>query len=142
MTFEVSKLSARYSRIEVCHDICFEVGSGEFLAILGANGAGKSSLLGAIAGAVSAKGSIVLAGRRIDHLSSHQRARAGIAFVPEGRRTLFGPLTVNDNLQLGLRLSPPTRRASLRGRIIELIPNLSRRGNLLHGSLSGAAPDI
>ena len=53
MTFEVSRLSARYSRIEVCHDISFEVGNGEFLAILGANGAGKSSLLGAIAGTVA-----------------------------------------------------------------------------------------
>ena len=71
-----------------------------------ANGAGKSSLLGAIAGTVAAKGSIVLAGRRIDLLSSHQRARAGIAFVPEGRRNLFAPLTVDENLQLGLRLSP------------------------------------
>src|ERR1700682_2206368 len=98
MTFEVSKLSARHSRIEVCHDFSFEVGNGEFLAILRANGAGKSSLLGAIAGTVSAKGTRLLAGRRTDQLSSHQRARAGIAFVPEGRRNLFGPLTVNENL--------------------------------------------
>jgi len=60
MTFKVSKLTARYSRIEVCHDVSFEVANGEFLAILGANGAGKSSLLGAIAGTVSGKGSILL----------------------------------------------------------------------------------
>ena len=137
MTFEVSKLSARYSRIEVCHDISFEVGNGEFLAILGANGAGKSSLLGAVAGTVSAKGNILLAGRRIDQLSSHQRARAGIAFVPEGRRNLFGPLTVNENLQLGLRLSPASRRGSIRDRIIELFPILGRRGKQLSGMLSG-----
>src|SRR5258707_3036127 len=137
MTFEVSKLSARYSRIEVCHDISFEVGNGEFLAILGANGAGKSSLLGAIAGTVSAQGSIVLAGRRIDPLSSHQRARAGIAFVPEGRRNLFARLTVNENLQLELRLSPESRRPSIRERIIELFPILGRRGKQLSGMLSG-----
>jgi branched-chain amino acid transport system ATP-binding protein len=122
MTFEISRLSARYSRIEVCHDINLQVATGEFLAILGANGAGKSSLLGAIAGTVAAKGSIVLAGRRIDLLSSHQRARAGIAFVPEGRRNLFAPLTVNENLQLGLRLCPESMRASIRERIIELFP--------------------
>ena len=126
MTISVSNLSARYSRIEVCHDISFEVGEGEFLAILGMNGAGKSSLLGAIAGWVSAKGNIRVRNRRIDHLPARQRARNGIAFVPEARRNLFTPLTVEENLQLGLRLIPDNERAAMRARIYQLFPIFSR----------------
>ena len=138
MTISVSHLSARYSRIEVCHDISFEVGEGEFLAILGMNGAGKSSLLGAIAGWVSAKGNIrVSPDQRIDHLPARQRARNGIAFVPEARRNLFTPLTVEENLQLGLRLSPRQRARARSARASTSCSQFSRRGGRLAGMLSG-----
>ena len=137
MTLEVSGLTARYSRIQVCHDISFEVRKGEFLAIIGTNGAGKSSLLGAIAGWVASRGSILLNGKRIDHLSSRLRARNGIAFVPEARRNLFAPLTVEENLQLGLRLTPEAERGRMRARIHQLFPILERRGAQLSGMLSG-----
>jgi branched-chain amino acid transport system ATP-binding protein len=137
MTLSVQGLSAHYARIEVCHDIGFEVGEGEFLAILGTNGAGKSSLLGAVAGWVSARGNISVSGRRIDHLPARLRARNGIAFVPEARRNLFAPLTVEENLQLGLRLIPAGERALMRARIYQLFPILERRGHQLAGMLSG-----
>lgn len=137
MTLSISNLSARYSRIEVCHDVSFEVGEGEFLAILGTNGAGKSSLLGAIAGWVSAKGNIRVRNRRVDHLPARLRARNGIAFVPEARRNLFAPLTVDENLQLGLRLIPDSGRAAMRAQIYQLFPILEKRGEQLAGMLSG-----
>lgn len=137
MTLSVQGLSARYARIEVCHDIGFGVGQGEFLAVLGTNGAGKSSLLGAIAGWVTAKGSILVNGRRIDHLPARLRARNGIAFVPEARRNLFAPLSVEENLQLGLRLTPDKERAAMRRRIYQLFPILEKRGGQFAGMLSG-----
>jgi branched-chain amino acid transport system ATP-binding protein len=137
MTISVSNLTARYARIEVCHDVSFQVGEGEFLAILGTNGAGKSSLLGAIAGWVSAKGSIRVGNRRIDHLPARLRACNGIAFVPEARRNLFAPLTVEENLQLGLRLLPASGRAGMRAQIYQLFPILQKRGKQLAGMLSG-----
>ena len=137
MTLAVQGLSARYGRIEVCHGISFDVRPGEFLVILGMNGAGKSSLLGAIAGSVASDGEITIADRRIDALPARLRARSGLAFVPEGRRNLFTPMTVDDNLRLGLRFLPHSERAEMRLRIFELFPILKERGSQVSGMLSG-----
>jgi branched-chain amino acid transport system ATP-binding protein len=137
MTLSVQGLSARYARIEVCRDIGLDVGAGECLAVLGTNGAGKSSLLGAIAGWVSAQGRVLVGGRAIDHLPARLRARNGIAFVPEARRNLFAPLSVEENLQLGLRLIAQGDRAALRDRIYQLFPILQKRGAQPAGMLSG-----
>src|SRR5438132_8464743 len=100
MTLRISSLHAGYGRIEVCRDIALELADGEFLAVLGANGAGKSTLLGAIAGSVVARGSLELDGKRMGGMNARERARNGLALVPEGRRNLFAPLTVTENLQL------------------------------------------
>jgi branched-chain amino acid transport system ATP-binding protein len=137
MSLSVSGLSARYARIAVCHDITFDVAKGEVLAVLGANGAGKSSLLGAIAGLVTATGRISVNGRAIEAMSARGRARSGIAFVPEARRNLFAPLTVEENLQLGLRLAPQGERHRVRAGIDQLFPILARRGGQPAGALSG-----
>ncbi|GGC47791.1 ABC transporter ATP-binding protein [Chelatococcus reniformis] len=130
-------LSARYGRIEVCRDISFEVAPGEFLILLGANGAGKSSLLGALAGIVASAGTVTVGGRRIDGVSPQRRAHAGLALVPEGRGNLFGPLTVDENLDLGLRHLRSDERAGMRADLNRLFPVLAERGRQAAAMLSG-----
>lgn len=137
MTLTVSGLSARYGRLEVCRNINLTLGPGEFLIALGANGAGKSTLLGALAGLVSGAGAIALAGARIDAASARQRARAGMALVPERRGNLFGPLTVNENLELGLRALKGAERAAMRADLLRLFPILDERGDQISAMLSG-----
>ncbi|MBU2407951.1 MAG: ATP-binding cassette domain-containing protein, partial [Gammaproteobacteria bacterium] len=112
-------------------------GEGEFLALLGANGAGKSTLLGAIAGSVVARGAIELDGRRLDGVNARERARSGLALVPEGRRNLFSPLTVMENMQLGLRLQPAAERARTQDELFAMFPILSTRRSQPAGLLSG-----
>lgn len=132
-----SNLSARYGRIQVFSGINFGVQSGELLVILGPNGAGKSSLLGAIAGCVSGGGAVFLLDAEIGKLPSHERAKAGVAFVPEMRRNIFTALTVEENLQLGLRLSPAAARVELLDYVIGLFPILKQRLDVVAGMMSG-----
>lgn len=137
MTLEVSGLSARHGGIEVCRDIAFRVEPGEFLILLGANGAGKSSLLGALAGIVSSAGTVSLNGHRLDSATPQRRVRAGLSLVPEGRGNLFGPLTVNENLDLALRHLKPANRSGTRKDLYQLFPILSERARQTCAMLSG-----
>jgi branched-chain amino acid transport system ATP-binding protein len=137
MTLHVSNLSARYGRLQVCHDVSFTAASGEFLVVLGPNGAGKSSLLGAIAGTVESSGGVLVGEQAIDRRPAHRRAFDGVALVPEGRRNLFMPLTMEENLRLGLRLLPRAERARMRDDLCAMFPILSSRSNQLAGLLSG-----
>jgi branched-chain amino acid transport system ATP-binding protein len=137
MPLHVDGFSARYGRIEVCRDISFTAADGEFLVMLGPNGAGKSSLLGALAGTVAGSGEIRIGGEPLQRKLARQRARMGLAFVPEGRRNLFAPLTVNENLQLGLRLLPATKRSAMRDSLSAMFPILSERARQPAGLLSG-----
>src|SRR5690606_38794821 len=99
---EIGKLSLHYGQHLALDDISLSVGKGEAVVILGANGAGKSSLLKAISGVTLADGgaSISFNGRQIHGLPAHDVVEAGIALVPEGRG-VFGDLTVQENLALG-----------------------------------------
>lgn len=100
---EVRGLQAGYGAATILFDVSFDVGDGEAVALLGRNGAGKSTTLKAIAGWVKAgRGEIRLDGRRIDGAPSYRIARAGLGFVPEGRR-IFTDLTVEQNLEVGRR---------------------------------------
>jgi branched-chain amino acid transport system ATP-binding protein len=137
VTLRVAHLHAGYGRIEVCRDIELVVAHGEFVGVLGANGAGKSTLLGAIAGSVVARGTIELDGQRLDGLNTRARARSGVALVPEGRRNLFSPLTVMENLQLGLRLLPHAEQAGKLEELFGLFPILATRRTQTAGLLSG-----
>ena len=137
MTLRVTHLHAGYGRIEVCRDISLTVEDGEFLVVLGANGAGKSTLLGAIGGSVTNRGEIVLGGVALQSCNARARARRGLALVPEGRRNLFAPLTVNENLQLGLRLLPAAERPKMRRTVMDMFPILASRGAQPAGLLSG-----
>jgi branched-chain amino acid transport system ATP-binding protein len=99
---EVKDLVVRYGRVAALRGVSVSVSEGEAVAIVGANGAGKSSLLGAITGIVPiASGSIEFAGKPIAGRKPEQIVAAGVSLVPEGRH-IFGTLTVAENLRLGL----------------------------------------
>jgi len=100
-TLEVKALSAGYGRARVLYDISFEARAGEVVALLGRNGAGKSTTLKTLMGLVrSSSGEVRFDGRRIDGLEPHEIARMGLGYVPEDRR-IFTDLTVAENLQVG-----------------------------------------
>jgi len=129
---EVRDLRVRYGAVEAVHGISFGVESGEVTALIGANGAGKSSTLAAISGLVGATGRIRFAGRDISGAAPHEIVRAGIVQVPEGREIL-ARMTVAENLLMGLRGRDRSRLESA----YERFPILGERRALLAGSLSG-----
>jgi len=136
---ETKNLSLRYGRHLALNDISISIAEGETVVILGANGAGKSSLLKAIAGLVKAEpnSGIALDGKSILGTPPHAIPEAGIALVPEGRG-VFGDLTVEENLTLGA--NPKRARASEAERhalIFELFPRLSERKNQMVRTMSG-----
>ena len=97
---EVTDLWIAYDRINAVRGVSFYVGEGEIVTLIGANGAGKSTILRAISGLLPvARGSISFAGADLLRLPAHLRAQQGIAHVPEGRG-IFGNLTVLENLRL------------------------------------------
>src|SRR5205085_12151239 len=95
---KVERLSAGYGEAVVLNDISFALGEGQTLALLGRNGTGKTTLINTLAGATRQHGgSIMLAGAALHRLPSHQRAAAGIGWVPQ-ERNIFKSLTVDENL--------------------------------------------
>ena len=129
---EVEDLRVRYGAVEALHGVSFAANAGEVTALIGANGAGKSSTLAAISGVVPAGGRIRFDGRDIAGAPPHAIVRAGIAQVPEGREIL-ARMSVEENLLMGLRGRDRSDLASA----YERFPILSERRALLAGSLSG-----
>jgi branched-chain amino acid transport system ATP-binding protein len=135
---EVRGLQVRYGAVEAVRGIDLTVGQGQIVALLGANGAGKTSTLAAIAGLVPvAGGAVTFAGDRITGLPAETLARRGIGLVPEGRR-IFAGLSVAENLILGgaVHAAPPERRARLQ-RMEDRFPILAERRHQKAGLLSG-----
>jgi len=124
--------------VRALQDVSLEVEEGSIVALIGSNGAGKSSLLKAIAGLIHpAKGQILFGGEELSRLSTKHRVDRGIVLVPEGRR-LFQTLTVLENLRLGAYL--PKARANFDEsleRVFGLFPVLSDRKDGKAGLLSG-----
>jgi branched-chain amino acid transport system ATP-binding protein len=98
----VRHLDAYYGRAQALFALEFDVGAGEVVALIGRNGAGKSTTLKALMGLARATGMIELYGARVDAQRSYERARLGLGFVPEDRR-IFTDLTVRENLLVGAR---------------------------------------
>ncbi|MCF3641131.1 ABC transporter ATP-binding protein [Rhizobium sp. TRM95111] len=136
---EVRDLSVSYGTIRAVRGISLSVGKGELVSLLGANGAGKSSTIKCIAGALKASGgAITLDGRDITNASPEQVVRAGLATVPE-TRDVFPDLTVAENLMLGAyihRRDGAGNRQNL-GRLHDLFPRLAERRTQAAGTLSG-----
>ncbi len=129
---EVEELRVRYGAVEAVHGVSFVANAGEVTALIGANGAGKSSTLAAISGLVPSRGRIRFDGRDIAGARPHAIVRAGVVQVPEGREIL-ARMTVEENLLMGLR----GRDRSELGSAYERFPILRERRALLAGSLSG-----
>jgi len=129
---EVEDLRVRYGAVEALHGVSFAANSGEVTALIGANGAGKSSTLAAISGVVAASGRVRFDGRDIRGAPPHAIVRAGVVQVPEGREIL-ARMTVEENLLMGLRSGDRSELASA----YERFPILRERRALLAGSLSG-----
>lgn len=135
---KLENVSVSYGRSPALFGVSLEVAAGEVVALLGSNGAGKSSTLKAISGLVApTSGEITLDGRRIDGKDSHEVVNLGVAHSPEGRR-LFPGLTVLENLKLGAvsKESRAVQQHTL-DEVFQMFPVLSERRKQQAGLLSG-----
>lgn len=134
---ELKSVSASYGAAKILHGVSLQVGSGEVVALLGRNGAGKSTTIKSVMGLLPiTSGSVVYRSLPINGKAPFEIARLGLGYVPEDRR-IFGSLTVDENLDMGRR--PPTSNipAWTRDRIYELFPNLSRMEGRKGSNMSG-----
>jgi len=134
----VETLSVSYGDLFAVRDVSFSVDEGAVFVLLGANGAGKTSILRCISGLVPARsGEITAAGQSLNGLSPHLVARAGISLVPEGRR-IFANLTVEENLAVSyLAARAPVPPADAMAAVYDLFPRLAERRRQHGGTLSG-----
>jgi branched-chain amino acid transport system ATP-binding protein len=135
---QVRSIAVRYGRVPAVHDVSLAVGPSQIVAVVGANGAGKSTTLRAIAGLNRiAAGEILLDGKPVHGIPAHRRVKLGLALVPEGRH-LFPKLSVERNLELGAYTRGDRREvAESLARIYETFPVLKERRAQLAGTLSG-----
>lgn len=135
---DVSGLSAGYDGRAVVHELSLSVGPGEIVALLGANGSGKSTMARTLSGLLPAlRGSIRLQGADITKASPAARVAAGLVHIPEGRQ-LFAGLTVMQNLELGAYLGATGQdRSGLLEKMFERFPILRERATGVAGNLSG-----
>jgi branched-chain amino acid transport system ATP-binding protein len=132
---EVTELSAGYLGEDVVHNVSFAVAEGEAVAVIGSNGAGKTTVFRAVCGLQRpSRGSVQLDGRPITRRRAHDIARRGLAYVP-AERHLFPDMTVAENLDLGaFPRRPGAERQAL---VLELFPRLAERRRQRAGRLSG-----
>jgi len=134
---EAVNLEVHYGGIAAVKGISFAVEEGEMVCLIGANGAGKTSTLKALARMIPARGEIHYRRERLDRLPSHALIRQGLALVPEGRG-IFARLTVAENLAMGAyHRDDTTEIAADRARIYEMLPRLRERATQVAGTLSG-----
>jgi branched-chain amino acid transport system ATP-binding protein len=134
----VEKLSAYYGPVQILHDIDIAVETGQIVGLVGANAAGKSTLMFSLAGLrTRCTGGIFIGETPVDALPAYERVRHGLVLVPE-RRRLFPFMTVLENLEIGAysAAARPARRETL-DEVYQLLPVLSERRNQVAGSLSG-----
>jgi branched-chain amino acid transport system ATP-binding protein len=130
----VEGLTGGYTRAPVLRDVNLHVQPGEIVALFGANGAGKTSLLRALSGTLpTCQGRIHLADRRVDHATPWRRVKYGLAHVPEGRH-VFPSMTVRENLLAGSLTRPGNPPLD---HVYDLFPRLAERQRQLAGTLSG-----
>ena len=131
----IAGLDCFYGEVQVLHGLDLQLRQGEVLCLLGRNGAGKTTTLKAIMGLVRARsGSILLGETELTRLPAHEVPRAGVAYVPQGRR-LFSEMTVAENIEIGLNArnkGPETRES-----VLDLFPLLRDRLRQQSGTLSG-----
>lgn len=132
----VDDLHVSYGRLEVVHGVSFTVGASEVVGLVGANGAGKTTIMRAVVGQRNSTGTVVLAGREISRHAPHRITRAGVALVPEGR-LLFPSLTVEQNLHMGSYVHRTRWDRGALNQVIELFPELDKHLRRPAAVLSG-----
>ena len=135
---EIKDLEVNYGVIKAIKGVSFDVNEGEIIALIGANGAGKTTILHTIIGLIQAKkGSIVFDGKELTKTPPHKIVSMGMAHVPEGRR-IFQQLSVLENLKLGAYTrKDKSEIASTLKMVYERFPRLEERKNQVAGTLSG-----
>ncbi len=138
----VRDLRVGYGAIEVVHGINIDVASGECVALIGANGAGKSSTLKAICGLLPVRsGTVTFEGHDITNASGHAIVRSGITMCPEGRQ-VFPQMTVLQNLRMGAYARRDAEQAADVDRMMDMFPILRERGAQRAGTLSGGEQEM
>ena len=134
---EVNGLNVYYGLIHALHDVSFHVNEGEVVALIGANGAGKTTILHTVSGLLASKsGSVIFEGKDITKKPGHSIVKLGMGHVPEGRR-VFPGLTVAENLRMGAFTRPKSEISSSLEEVYEWFPRLDERKNQPAGTLSG-----
>jgi len=135
---EIKNIDVFYGDVQVIWDVSFEVKNGEIVALIGANGAGKSTILKTISGLLRpGKGKILFDGMAIHKMEPYKLAEIGIAHVPEARR-LFVEMTVEENLDMGsLKGEAKKEREKTKESVYRIFPRLLERKKQLAGTLSG-----
>ncbi len=135
---DVEGIHTYYGQIHALRDVSVNVEKGEIVTIIGANGAGKSTMLKTTSGLLKPrKGSIRLEGEELTRLRPHKIVEKGVVQVPEGRR-IFGTLTVMENLDMGAFVSTDTQQnKENQEHVLELFPRLKERSKQVAGTLSG-----
>lgn len=137
MKLTVKDLNSFYGPAHILFDIALEVGEGEVVALLGRNGAGKSTTMKAIMGLAPARrGKVTLRGQLVSGLKPHHIARAGLGFVPEDRQ-IFPEHTVEDNLVIGQKKGPDGQDEWSIRRVYDVFPLLEPLRHRIAGRLSG-----
>lgn len=134
---KVDNIKVYYGNINAIKDISFEVNEGEIVTLIGANGAGKSSILNTVAGLIKPKsGEILFDGQSIIGVPAHKIVSKGMALCPEGRR-VFQQLSVKENLEMGSYTRPASEVSESLEKVYELFPRLKERYKQIAGTLSG-----
>jgi len=137
MLLNIEEIDVRYGRNHAVKNVSLNIADGEIVTVLGANGAGKSSLLKAIQGTVKPpNGSIIFKGENINRWSAPKRVQSGLVMVPEGRQ-IFISMTVEENLLMGAYSRKNVDVTSEIETIFERFPNLKERRNMSAAVLSG-----
>lgn len=134
---EVNDINVYYGSIHAIKGVSFEVNEGEIISLIGANGAGKTTILQTVSNLLHSKtGSIKFLDEEIHHLPAHKLVPMGLAQVPEGRR-VFSQMSVEENLELGAFTRPKANIKEDMEEIFERFPRLRERRRQLAGTLSG-----
>ncbi|GAA4676765.1 ABC transporter ATP-binding protein [Gordonia humi] len=134
---EVDKITAGYGKLQILHDLSIRVDAGELVSVVGANGAGKSTMLRAISGLIETRtGEIRYDGEKISGLRPHQVVRRRVIQVSEDR-DLFGPMTVEQNLVLGAWTRKRAEVDDDLARVFDLFPILKERRKQIAQTMSG-----
>ena len=133
---KVEDMHVYYGAIHAIKGVSFEVGEGEIVALIGANGAGKSTILKTVSGLMHPRsGSISFCGQDIAHMEAYKLLRHGLAHVPEGRR-IFLQMTVQENLEMGAYINKEVSQKDL-DMVFNYFPRLKERRKQIAGTLSG-----